>query len=277
MISERARQAAETAARHARGPHWPLYTLAGIVVAAVSMLAFLYFVDRGRAAEDRAALQAQVAELAADAQQVADPLAELCRTDPTVAARAGDGCRKAAEVQQQPVEPVAVGPSAAEIRAAVADYLRRNPPPAGQSASLDQITAAVAGYLQANPPQPGRPPTVEEVRAAVAEYIAANPPAPGRDGTDGEPGRPPTDAEIDAAVARYFAANPPPAGPPGEPGEPGRGIASTRVEDCRLLVTYTTGETVDVGETCSTTTVTVPAPEDPPADDGGLLPDTEGP
>lgn len=250
--------------------------MAGLVVVAVSVLAGLYFVDRSRAAEETSALQAQVAEIAADAKQVADPLSELCRTDPSVAARAGDGCRKAAEVQQQPVEPVAVGPSSTEIRAAVADYLLRNPPPAGQSATLDQITAAVAEHLAAHPPQPGRPPTVEEVRSAVAVYLTDNPPAAGPAGADGDPGRPPTDAEIDAAVARYFAANPP---PKGDTGDPGRGISNVRVENCRLLVTYTTGETEDVGNTCGTapptetttetSTTTVTSTERP---GNGLLP-----
>ncbi|MGW1680565.1 hypothetical protein [Saccharopolyspora sp. NPDC002376] len=195
-----------------------------LLAVAVALLAYLVGaqvltqVRANEQSDQRAQAQQQAAESAQDARAVADPLAELCRTDPSVAARVGDACRIAAEVKDDP-EPPAV--SRADIAAAVADYLRRNPPPAGRSATLDQITAAVAEYLTAHPPQPGRPPAAGEISAAVAGYLADNPPPAGSDGADGEPGRPPTAEEIDAAVARYFAANPPPAGPPGPQGEQG--------------------------------------------------------
>ncbi|MEV6226835.1 hypothetical protein AB0L88_02940 [Saccharopolyspora shandongensis] len=195
-----------------------------LLAVAVVLLAYLVGaqvltqVRANEQADQRDQAQQQAAESAQDARAVADPLAELCRTDPTVAARVGDACKVAAEVRQEPAPPAV---SRAEIAAAVADYLRRNPPPAGRSATLDQITTAVAEYLTTTPPQPGRPPSAAEISAAVAAYITGNPPPAGRDGADGEPGRPPTAEEIDAAVARYFAENLPPSGPPGPQGEQG--------------------------------------------------------
>ncbi|MEV5543127.1 hypothetical protein AB0L13_40530 [Saccharopolyspora shandongensis] len=195
-----------------------------LLATAVALLAYLVGaqvltqVRANEQADQRDQAQQQAAESAQDARAVADPLAELCNTDPSVAARVGDACKVAAEVRQEP-EPPAV--SRADIAAAVADYLRRNPPPAGRSATLDQITAAVAEYLTTTPPLPGLPPTAAEINTAVTGYLADHPPSAGRDGADGEPGRPPTSDEIDAAVARYLAANPPPPGPRGPQGAPG--------------------------------------------------------
>lgn len=219
--------------------------------------------------------QQQAAENAQDAKAVADPLAELCR-DPAVAARVGDACKIAAEVRRDPEQAIQpVGPTRAQISAAVTEYLAAHPPPAGQAATLDQITAAVAGYLIAHPPQPGRAPTTDEIRIAVASYLADHPAPAGQNGTngtngqDGSPGRPPTDDEIDAAVARYFEAHPPPPGPEGPTGprgEPGRGVRRAYVDDCRWYVTYTDGSTEDAGNACSS--VLLP----PSSSDSGLLP-----
>lgn len=239
--------------------------LLGIAVAYLLVSQIITRADANEQAGRKSVAEQQAAAAAQDARRVADPLADLCAQDPTVRARAGEGCRAAEEVRDTP--PNVAAPSSDAIEQAVETYLRANPP-AGGRPTLDQVTAAVAGYLSANPPQPGRAPTAGEIRAAVSEYIAVNPPAPGaagQNGVNGKNGRPPTDAEIDAAVQRYLQANPPAPGPRGEVGprgEPGRGVSSVRVESCHLLVTYTDGVTEDVGNTCGTA----------PPDDGGLLP-----
>lgn len=244
-----------------------LLSLAVMLLAYLVGSTILTQVRANEQADQKMQAQQQAHSAEQDAKAVADPLAELCRTDPTVAARVGEACRKAAEVQQQ---PTTTAPSSAEIRAAVADYLRRNPPTASV-ATLDQITTAVAEHLTAHPPQPGRPPTSAEIDAAVATYLSANPPADGRNGADGEPGRPPTDAEIDAAVTRYLTANPPPAGargPQGEQGEPGPTCpAGYDLRPVLLLApdgnTYSGVGCVEPGSA---------TPPDEPSDDGGLTP-----
>ncbi|MBB5157653.1 hypothetical protein [Saccharopolyspora phatthalungensis] len=57
----------------------------------------------------------QAVDNAEDARQVADPLAELCATDPSIAARVGDACRKAVEVQRQP-DPTPARPRRRHLR-----------------------------------------------------------------------------------------------------------------------------------------------------------------
>lgn len=195
--------------------------MAGLVVAAVSVLAALYFVDRSRADEEAAALQAQVAEIAADAKQVADPLAELCRTDPSVAARAGEGCRKAAEVQKQPAAPVAVdgvdgrGITATAIEAGrlVVSYTD------GQRRDVGQVVG-----------QPGTPgaagPVGESGRGVVATVL------------DG----------VDLVVIYSDGARENLGRIVGRDGDPGRGITSVDGSTGRLLITYDDGTTQDAGE-----------------------------
>jgi hypothetical protein len=51
-----------------------------------------------------------------DAKQVADPLAALCASDPSVAARVGpENCQKAVQIQQQPVDVPAAAPGPAGV------------------------------------------------------------------------------------------------------------------------------------------------------------------
>lgn len=90
--------------------------------------------------------------------------------------------------------------------------------------------------------------TNAEVTSLIADHLRRNPP---KDGADGHT---PTRAEIRAVVSEELAANPPPPGPSGQPGDDGqpgqdgRGIASTIITDGHLLVTYSDGETVDLGQ-----------------------------
>lgn len=94
---------------------------------------------------------------------------------------------------------------------------------AGRAPTQAEVAAAVAAYLRANPPAKGRPPTMTEILTAVTEYLTEHPPpagpsgAPGtdgsdgRDGTDGKdgnPGPPPTDEQIRTAVEAYLREHP---------------------------------------------------------------------
>lgn len=99
MITDRARKTARDAA--AGRSHLILYLLALLVVAAVSVLAVLFFLNRAESSAQRAALRNQVEAISKDAQDVADPLARLCRTDPSVAARVGGACEIAIEVDSK--------------------------------------------------------------------------------------------------------------------------------------------------------------------------------
>ncbi len=95
------------------------------------------------------------------------------------------------------------------------------PGPAGPGPTDAQVAAAVASYLRANPPASGRAPTDAEISAAVAAWLTANPPSAGPRGETGPQGEQgpagpgPTDEQIAAAVAAWLAANPPPHCPAG--------------------------------------------------------------
>lgn len=122
-------------------------------------------------------------------------LAELVVTDPVP---------DADPVLAEPARPgVGVGPSTAQIQAAVRAELAANPPADGRPPTPAEVAAVVATFLTANPPAPGRSPTAAEIGAEVAQFFADN---PVRDGQDG---RPPTAEEIQTAVAAELAANPP--------------------------------------------------------------------
>lgn len=121
-------------------------------------------------------------------------------------------------------------------------------PPTYPVATDGQVRAAVSEYLRINPPADGRTPTVAEVESAVTRVCQAigcqgQPGTEGPAGQDGADGRNasdeqvatqvagycadnngclPTAEEIQAAVAAYCSADPSPcAGPPGVQGEQG--------------------------------------------------------
>jgi hypothetical protein len=128
------------------------------------------------------------------------------------------------------------------------------PSPVYQVATDDQVRAAVSDYLRINPPADGRTPSTAEVEAAVTRVCQAigcqgqpgvpgEPGEPGSDGVDGQDasdeqvaaevadfcasnnGCLPTAEEIQAAVTAYCGAVPSPcmgpAGAQGEQGQPG--------------------------------------------------------
>lgn len=171
----------------------------------------------------------QLGDTAQKAVDVADPVVRLCAGNDETAKRLREvgACAAAQEAVAQPVAeprtpergPGGPGPTDAQIQAAVALELAKNPPADGRTPTTAEITAIVAQVLSANPPAPGRPPTSAEIADAVQQWFAANPVR------DGEPGRPPTAEEIQTAVAAELAAHPPPAGAdstvPGPMGPPG--------------------------------------------------------
>jgi len=97
-------------------------------------------------------------------------------------------------IQQGAAGPPGPGPSDAQIAAAVAEYLKANPPASGPAGA---------------PGKDGAPASTEQIAAAAARYLAANPPAAGPPGPAGEAG--PAGPTGDAG----------PAGPAGSPGPPG--------------------------------------------------------
>ena len=216
--SERARRAvAQAPARHRA-----LYMAIGIMALSVLVLAGMRISDRAQSAEQTSALQAQVAAIAADAKQVADPLAELCRTDPSVAARAGEGCRKAAEVQQKPTP----APSAVD----------------GQDGRGITATAIEAGRLVVA--------YTDGTRRDVGQVVG-QPGTPGAAGAMGAPGRGVVATVLDGVdlVVIYSDGTQENLGRiVGRDGDPGRGITSVDGSTGRLIITFDDGTTQDAGE-----------------------------
>src|SRR5206468_8910759 len=128
------------------------------------LIAFFALMAAGYAVWGQIAATSEKQAAQQQAKDVADPVAALCASDPTIyaklsadsKARWDAACSKAAEVQQSPTPtPQVVGPSAAEIAAAVDTWLRAHPPASGQNVTPAMVATAVAEFLTANPPQPG--------------------------------------------------------------------------------------------------------------------------
>ncbi|HEY9413622.1 MAG TPA: hypothetical protein VIQ30_02580 [Pseudonocardia sp.] len=170
---------------------------------------------------DKSVLTDQRDAAAGQALDLAGQIAAACASG-NIPPEYTAACDKARQVQAQPIPPVqgerGPGPTAEQIRGAVAAYLISNPPPAGRAPTPSEVAAAVTQYLTANPPTPGRPPTAGEIASAVSTYFVTNPP---RDGVDGKDAPPPTAQQIQAAVDNYLAAHPPPAGKDGKDGATG--------------------------------------------------------
>lgn len=158
--------------------------------------------------------------------------------------------------------------------------------PRGRPPTMAEVRVAVSDYLRANPPADGRPPTDAEIAVAVVNYCAIGgrcvgptgpqgergeigpiglqgepgpqgpagepgtdgadgatgpqgPPGPagaaGPTGPQGEPGPGPTEAQIAAAISDYCAAAGcvGPQGPQGEPGDDGMPPSGWKVVDHR--------------------------------------------
>lgn len=95
---------------------------------------------------------------------------------------------------------------------------------------------------------PEDPPPTTPAEAVPGPQGPAGPPgqsitgSPGRDGRDGKDG-----ADGESVVGPSGAPGQTVIGPSGAPGEPGRGVVSVLCTSNRLTVTYTGGQTVDVG------------------------------
>jgi hypothetical protein len=189
-----------------------------------------------RAAEDRASrIELQLQDSNQRIGQLVDQVEGL-GAEPVTTAPPSD-----------PVLPVALGPTDAQVRLAVVDYLTRNPP------------------------TPGRAPTDIEIQAAVTAYCTARGgcigPA-GDDGRDGQPGVPgatgstgpgPTDEQVAGDVAAYCDTHGGCVGPPGPAGAPGP--AGPSVDACDPPAGYNPIVDPDQpGWTCYTTTTTPPTP-----------------
>jgi hypothetical protein len=99
-------------------------------------------------------------------------------------------------IRQGDAGPPGPGPTDAQVLAAVAAYLKANPPAAGPPGPAG--AAGPAG-------KDGATPSTDQIAAAVARYLAANPPAAGPAGAAGATG---------------------PSGPTGDPGPAGPAGAS---------------------------------------------------
>jgi hypothetical protein len=128
--------------------------------------------------------------------------------------------------------PVAGKVSAADLAAAVADHLAKNPVaqgergpqgipgepgPAGPPPGKETIKALIAEFMDENPVA-GKV-SAADLAAAVSDHLAKNPPiaqgARGPQGIPGEPGPagpPPTTAQIAQGISDYMKANPVPSG-----------------------------------------------------------------
>jgi hypothetical protein len=116
----------------------------------------------------------------------------------------------------------------------------QNPPP--------PLTMGEPGLPGADAP----PPTPEQVRAAVldliqpavGEWFRSNPPATGSAGM--------SRAQIEALISDLVPSAEEIAAlvPAPEDGTDGRGVASLRISDCMLIITYTDGATQNVGRVC---------------------------
>ena len=163
----------------------------------------------------------QASEAQQDAESVADPLDQVCRDDEEIRRRLGELCDKAAEVKDQP-----------------------SPPQAGQDGKDGR---GIAGTAIAD----GRLLVTYTDGVVEDKGPITSQGAPGRDGRsivgaailDGTLVLSYSDGAVET-VGPVVGAD----GADGEPGRDGRGVSSVSVSaDYRLLVTYTDGDTVDVG------------------------------
>jgi hypothetical protein len=196
-----------------------------LILRAVAVLLLAYLVganirtqfNANEQADQKAQAQQQAAQNAQDAKAVADPLAELCRTDPSVAQRVGDACQKAAEVQRDQ-KPVVLQPKDGR----------------GITSTAIEAGRLVVSYS-------------DGARRDVGQVVGQ----PGATGATGEPGRGVVATVLDGVdlVVIYSDGQRENLGRiVGRDGDPGRGIASVDASTGRLIITFDDGTTQDAGE-----------------------------
>lgn len=146
-------------------------------------------------------------ELQARGQQ---PVATPASGDPADAVAAAVTARV---IAQLPPTPTAEQVAQAIVPAVTANVL---------GPSQAQITAAVGAYFVRNPPQPGPPPSQADIDAAVQRFLSQNPPPAGPKGDKGDKGDQGEPGEDGAD-----STEPGPRGPEGPPGPPPAGWTFT--------------------------------------------------
>lgn len=189
-----------------------------IVIAVLSVAVGYLLVSQVATQRDANVATQQATTAQQDAKSVADPLVALCRRDAEVARRVGSLCDTAAEVQDQPTLPAAGA--------------------TGKDGRGIASTAIVGGRLLITYTDG----VVEDKGPITTE------------GSPGKDGRSITSTTIQggALVLSYSDGSTETAGDvvgaDGTDGRDGRGISAVTVSaDYRLLVTYSDGETADVG------------------------------
>ena len=171
--------------------------VAGAVLIAVLVISA---VATGRT-QDR--LRADVETNADSASRIEQFLADVCKTSTAKnidqagrarecqLAQAGNIEETVPIAQPQQTRPVSKRQIEEVVDAYLDNRLRELP-----DQYRSDLRTAVVNYLRANPPKNGRdgkaapPPTAQQIAAAVASYVAANPPPAGKDGKDGADGGP---------------------------------------------------------------------------------------
>lgn len=196
----------------------------GKIVMAVLIAAVVYLlveqvnsrVTANTATEEKQVAEDEAADAQRDAKELGDPVYALCQKDAEVRRRLGALCDKAAEVKEQPL-PAAAPRDGEDGRGIAATTIRNG------HLLLTYTDGAV------------------EDKGAIV----------GRSGKPGKNGRSITGTAIvdGGLVLSYSDRSTETVGRVvGADGRDGRGIASVTINgDFRLIVTYTDGETVDVG------------------------------
>lgn len=265
-------QAAEAA--HDRRSHRGLIIAVALAAVGVLGLFGLLLAQRVQVAQVRQ----QQAEAAVVAQRLADQVRALGARPvvqpPTPVAPA---------VPEAPPSTRVVGPTQADLDAAVERYFATHPP--GDTPAI--VATKVAAYLTAHPPKPGPPPTPAMIATAASHYIQAHaadfrgqPGINGTNGVDGKPGQDATDAQVQAAVSSYCDAHNQCQGPQGLQGVSVSDVEFDRDDSgtCMVVVTLhnpATGNnstiTHPAGDAACEPAIPTTTTEPPDTTSGGLL------
>jgi hypothetical protein len=155
-----------------RRPRPPrLWVFVVLVLVAVAVPTWIYIsVSRHQDDEKHAAV--------AQANGIADPILALCAQGGDVGARlaAAGLCSAAAGVKAAPHDAQADAVTQDEVHALVAQELAKHPTPQPVGPTQAQIAAAVQAFITANPTMFKAPaPTSAQIEAAVAAYLRAHP------------------------------------------------------------------------------------------------------
>jgi len=212
---------------HARTRRWwPRRPDRVVLVALVAAVGYLLYdtvdtqVDANAAVAEKKVAEKDANAAREDAAAVADPLADLCARDPEVRRQVGALCEKAAEVKDQPDRAPRDGRDGVDGRGIAGTSIRDG------RLFITYTDGAVEdkGRIVGQNGQPGK--TGAEGRSITGTAI-----------TDGSLALSYSDGTTEN-VGRIVGAD----------GRDGRGVAGVAINgDFRLIVTYTDGETVDVG------------------------------